>query len=562
LVGERLRREYPNTDSNWQFGIEALRDFLYGTVRGPMLVLMAASGVLLLIACINVANLLLSRGTTRAQEVSVRRALGASQGRILAQFLAENAILALLGGGIGLLSTYACLRWFGTQLPGRLGAGGINVNWPVVWFAAGVSMLIGVVFGCVPAVQSRHLDLNTTLKQGDVRVGRTGGGRLRTAFISIQVGLSLVLLVGASLLAESLWNLLKSPLGFQPDHVLTFAVKLPWNGKPIVVQRFYDELLSRIKRLPGVSAVGHVSALPTIDWHLRSNLDVDWKARTQHGDAVNVEDRAVGGDYFKAMGIPLLSGRYLFEEDRKAKQPKAMVNQQFVREYMSDGNVVGHHLISKMTQFEVVGVVGDIRGTAGSIAAAAGPELYFLSDDGDPGRSFVVRSHLPPDQLSRTIREQVHEIDQTQAVRNIATFDELLDQSVAQPRFNMGLLTAFAIAAMILACVGIYGVISYSVEQRLIEVGIRMAFGATGKQICYLFIRRALLAALIGVVVGEITALFVTRLLRAELYGVLPDHLLTLVASGLVLLVPTLLASVVPAVRAASLNPLVALRTE
>jgi predicted permease len=393
-------------------------------------------------------------------------------------------------------------------------------------------------------------------------VGRAAGSRLRTAFISIQVALSLVLLVGASLLAESLWNLLKSPLGFQPDHVLTFAIKLPWNGKPIVIQRFYDELLSRIQRLPGVSAVGHVSALPTIDWHLRSNFDVDWQGRTPHGDAVNVEDRAVGGDYFKALGIPLLAGRYLTEDDRKAKQPRAMVNQQFVREYISDGNVLGHHLINKITQFEVVGVVGDVRGTAGSIAAAPGAELYFLSDAGDPGRSFVVRSRIPVDQLARAIREQVHELDQTQAVQNIATFDELLDKSVAQPRFNMGLLSAFAIAATILACIGIYGVISYSVSQRLIEIGIRMAFGATRKQISYLFIRRALLAALSGVLIGEVTALFVTRLLRAQLYGVPPDHLLTFVASALLLLIPTLVASVVPAIRAASLNPVVALRRE
>lgn len=562
LIGERLRKEYPNTDSNWQFGIEALRDFLYGNVRRQMLVLMAASSVVLLIACINVGNLLLSRGTTRAQEVSIRRALGASHGRILAQFLAENTILALLGGSIGLLSTYACLRWFGTHLPGRLGTGGFNVNWPVVWFTVGVSMLTGIIFGCVPAMQSRRLDLNTTLKQGDVRVGRTAGGRLRTAFISAQVALSLVLLVGASLLAESLWNLLKSPLGFQPDHVLTFAIKLPWNSKGIVVQRFYDELRSRIQRLPGVLAVGHVSALPTVDWHLRSNFDVDWKPRTPHGDAVNVEDRAVGGDYFKAMGIRLLAGRYLSEEDRKAKPPKAMVNRQFVREYASGGSVIGRHLINQITQFEVVGVVDDVRGTAGSIAAAPGPEFYFLSDEEDPERSFVVRSRVPADQLARAIQEQVHEIDRTQAVQKIATLDELLDQSVAQPRFNMGLLSAFATAATILACVGIYGVISYSVTQRTIEVGVRMAFGATRRQISFLFIRRAILAALIGLLIGGVAALFVTRLLRAQLYGVPPNHMLAFIASAFLLLVPALVASIVPALRAASLNPLIALRRE
>jgi predicted permease len=562
LIGEILQREYANTDSNWRFGIETLREFLHGSVRRPMLVLMAASGVLLLIACINVANLLLSRGTTRAQEVSVRRALGASQGRILAQFLAENTVLALLGGSIGLLSSYLCLRWFGTHLPGRLAAGAIDMNWPVVSFAAALAMLTGIAFGCVPAAQSRRLNLNTTLQQGDVRVGRAAGGRLRTAFISIQVALSLVLLIGASLLAESLWNLLKSPLGFQPDHVLTFTIKLPWGAKPAVVQRFYDELLARIQRLPGVSAVGHVSALPTIDWHLRSNFDVDWQGRTPHGDAVNVEDRAVGGDYFKAMGIPLLAGRYLTEDDRKAHRPRAMVNQQFVKEYAPNGNVVGHHLINQITQFEIIGVVGDVRGTAGSIGAAPAPEFYFLSDDGDPGRSLVVRSRIPADQLARLVREQVHEISPIQAVQNIAPFDELLDRSVAQPRFNMGLLSAFAIAATLLACIGIYGIVSYSAAQRSMEVGIRMAFGATRKQISCLFLRRTLLATSTGVLIGGISAWFVTRLLRAQLYGVPPDHLLTFAASAVLILLAALLASLVPAMRAASLNPVLALRKE
>jgi predicted permease len=376
------------------------------------------------------------------------------------------------------------------------------------------------------------------------------------------VALSLVLLVGASLLAESLWNLLKSPLGFQPDHLLTFAIQLPRNGNPSVVKRFYDDLLSRIQRLPGVSAVGHVSALPTIDWHLRASFDVDWRARTPHRDAVNVEQRMAGGDYFKAMGIPLLAGRYLTRDDGNAQPRRAMVNQQFVHEYMPDRPVIGHHLISDSVHLEVVGVLGDVRGTAGSIAAPPGPELYLISDDGDTGRSFVVRSSVPEDQLARSIREQVYEIDPTQAVKNIAALDELLDQSVAQPRFNMGLLSAFAIAATLLACVGIYGVVSYSAAQRSIEVGIRIALGATRKEICYLFVRRTLVAALIGVSIGGSAALTLNRFLQAQLYGVPPNHWLTLAGAALLLVVATLLASLVPALRAASLSPLVALRSE
>jgi len=263
------------------------------------------------------------------------------------------------------------------------------------------------------------------------------------------------------------------------------------------------------------------------------------------------------------MGITLLAGRYLTEDDRKAKLPRGMVNEQFVREYFPSSNiVVSHHLINGTMQLEIVGVVGNVRGTAGSIATAPGPELYLPSDDGETGRYFVVRSTVPADQLARAIREQVHEIDPTQAVQNIATFDQLLDQSVAQPRFNMGLLSAFAIAAALLACVGIYGVVSYSAAQRSVEVGIRMAFGANRREISYLFIRRALVAALIGVSIGGVAALSLSRFLQTQLYGVAPNNWLTLVGSALLLLIATLLASLVPALRAGSLSPLAALRQE
>ncbi len=244
-IGEHLRREHSDTDAIWQFGAESLRDYLYGGAKPALLVLMAASGLLLLIACINVANLLLSRGTTRTQEVALRRALGASQRRILAQFLTENTILSLLGGGLGLLATFVGIRLFGRSLPGRFGSSGIEVEWTIVLFTFTVSVLTGIVFGCVPALQARRIDLNTNLKQGNVRVRGGEGNQVRAAFISIQVALSLVLLVGASLLAESLWNLIRSPLGFQPDHVLTFEIELPRNEKAVVVKRFFDDLQSQ-----------------------------------------------------------------------------------------------------------------------------------------------------------------------------------------------------------------------------------------------------------------------------------------------------------------------------
>jgi putative ABC transport system permease protein len=561
-IGERLRTEHPDSDANWQFGSASLRDHLYGGLRPALLILAAGSGVLLLIACINVANLLLSRGSVRAREVLLRRALGASPRRILAQFVTENTLLALLGGGIGLLATFVLLHFLGASLPGRLGRGGTQISWPIAVFTFTLSVLTGILFGSIPALQARRPDLNTNLKRGDTRVGGAAGNHIRTAFISIEVGLSLILVVGASLLAESLWNLINSPLGFQPDHVLTFKVELPWNGNSTAIQTFFDELQRRIESLPGVIAVGQISALPTVDWHLRSNFDVDWKQRTERGDAVNVEDRAIGGDYLKAMGIPLLAGRNFTKADASSKQPRAFVNEQFARQYLPGGNLIGRHLINRITQFEIIGVIGNVRGTAGSVAAPAGPELYFLADPDDPGRSFAVRCSVPPEELVRSIRKQVHEIDSTQAIRDVATLNQRLGDSVAQPRFNMGLLTSFAGIALILACVGIYGVVSHSVTQRSIEIGVRMALGATRRQILIVFVRQAFSAALAGLAVGGACAIFLTRLLSSELYGVPPNHPLTFIASSLLLLIPTFIASFVPAARGASANPVDALRKD
>jgi putative ABC transport system permease protein len=340
-IGERWRTEHPDSDGHWQFGSESLRDYLYGGLRPALLILAAASGVLLLIACINVANLLLSRGSARAQEVSLRRALGAfpepdsrsvcyrkhaasTAGR--GNRFAGNVRLVAFPGGKSARPPGA--RRNSNQLANsRLHILCFGSDRYFVWFCSGL--------------QARRRDLNTNLKRSDTRMEGAAGNRVRTAFISVEVGLSLILVVGASLLAESLWNLLNSPLGFQPDHVLTFKLELPWNGNAIAIQTFFADLERGIESLPGAIAVGQISALPTVDWHLRSNFDVDWKPRTEQGDAVNAEDRAIGGDYLKAMGIPLLAGRDFTKADASSKQPRAFVNEQFGRQYLPDGNLIG-----------------------------------------------------------------------------------------------------------------------------------------------------------------------------------------------------------------------------
>ncbi len=565
VIGSQLQTEHAQTDAPWQFRSERLRDYQYGALKPALSVLLSASAMLLLIACVNVANLLLSRATMRQREVALRQALGASRTRLVQQYLTESVLLALAGGGIGLAAAFALTRVAGAKLPGALHeVSTTSVDWAVIWFAFGVSTLTGLAFGLLPAFLGQDSDINASLKYGETRVSSGHGSRVREAFISVQVGLSLMLLVGACLMMQSLWKLTKSPLGFVPDHVLTFEIKLPWGANPAEVNRFYEDTQRRIEQLPGVTAVGQISSLPTDGYNNKGNYDAEWLPRTQHQDAVRAELRELSGNYLRAMGIPLLRGRELRDRDKAV-----LVNREFVRQYLNGESPLGRHLLyDKGAEIEIAGVIGDVRGTTGSLAGKVEPEVYYVADgtaDGTPGRSFVVRSLMPDEQLdslTRAIRGQVHQADPQQAVANVRTLDEMVSQSVAEPRLNMALLVSFAGIALLLACVGIYSVVAYSVAQRRQEIGVRMALGSTRQQISLLFVRRTLTAAFVGLAVGSVAALMLTRLLRSQLYGVSPEDPRTFALAIALLLIPVLLASLRPALLAASVDPMEALRTE
>jgi putative ABC transport system permease protein len=564
-IDEQLQREHPRTDGLWQFGAQSLRDDLYGELRPALLVLLLASGLLLLVACINVANLLLARATAREREVALRRALGASEFRIRLQFLTESTMLALLGGGAGLGVTFALVRTAAAKLPGRLGTPGtVEMNWPVVWFAFALAVAAGIVFGLAPALGSHARALSIVLKQGGSRIGSAAGHGVRSAFLSVQVGVSLVLLVGASLLGESLWNLLKSPLGFVPENVLTFRIVLPWNAGAAPIRDFYGNVQRRIEELPGVIAVGQTSALPTEDWHARGGFDSDWLPRTGRHDSINAEVRSISGNFLRALSIPLLAGRELRPSDALANNMPVLINRTFAQQYLPSGNPIGRHLSDDTGSFEIVGVIGDVRGTAGSIANKVGAEIYFPADGGHPNmrRSFIVRSQLPPEQLISSVRTEVHKVDPQQAIASVASMNELLGTSVALPRLNMAIITSFSVIALLLACVGIYGVVAWSVAQRVQEIGVRMALGATRSKILLLFMRRAANATAIGIVGGTCAALLLTRFLRGELYGVAADDPRVYIISILALLVPVLISTLRPALHAASVSPVDALRAE
>jgi putative ABC transport system permease protein len=561
-VASQLAVEHPQTDSDWQFRLIPLREFVSGTLKPALLILFAASAVLLLIACLNVGNLMLSRAVGRQHEVALRQALGASRARVVRQLLTEATMLAVLGGSLGCAAAFALIRFAGAVLPGALRAqGGVAMDWTVAGFALAVSLITGALVSVAPAWSARRAGLNDSLKSAGARLTGSFGDRTRSYFTALQVGLSLVLLVSACLLAESLWKLTRTPLGFVPDHVLTFALKLPWNSEPAAVTRFYDEVQRRIETLPGVTAAG-TGILPTSAINLRVSYDVDWKPRTEHKDAISAQSIVVSGDYLRAMGVPLLAGRPV-----KPNELAVMVNREFVRQYLPNRNPLGRHILFAGPQGgvearEIVGVTGDTRGIGGSLARPVQPELFVEALGYQVGRTFVVRSSLPAERLIRAIREQVRQVDPQQSIGEPRTLDAMVQKSVAQPRLNMTLLVAFAAIALALACVGIYGVVAYSVAQRRQEIGVRMALGASRAQIAALFLKRTLTSALIGLACGGVATLLLTRLLRSQLYGVQPNDPTTFVIATLLLLAPVFAASLRPALKAASVDPMEALRTE
>jgi putative ABC transport system permease protein len=564
-IGEQLRREHPDSDGVWGITSRTLRENRYGPMRPALLVLLIASALLLLIACINVANLLLSRATARQREVALRRALGASAGRMTMQFLTESAVLGVAGGAVGVAAAFALVKGVAAKLPGKLGIPGtVEMSWPVVAVAALVAVGTGIAFGIVPAMENRRVQLNIAMKQGEARLGGSGH-KLRSALVSVQVGLSLILLAGASLLAESLWHLVKNPLGFAPDHLLTFSVVLPWDTKVPEVRNFFADVQRRLEAQPGVTAAGQMNALPTVDWHRRSNFDADWLPRIANQPPINAEDRTVGGNILDALGVPLVAGRAFTDHDSLTTNAPVLVNQELVRQYLAGANPLGRHLLVDGAPHEIVGVIANLRGTAGSIASTPGPEVYWPADQPSESahqRFFVVRSQGDPESLVRAVRELVHAVDPRQAIGNVATMDQLLDKAVAQPRLNVAVVASFAGIALLLACVGIYGVVAFFVAQRTQEIGVRMALGATRREIALLFVKRAVVPAAVGLLAGTCVAVGLAQLLKSQLYGVKASDPLVFLASIVALLVPVVMATLRPAWAAASVNPVEALRTE
>jgi len=576
-ITARLRHDYPQTyppNGGLTFGVVPLLEQVVGDARPTLFVLLGAVGFVLVIACANVANLLLARAVARQKEIAIRTALGASRLRIVRQVLTESMLLSLSGGACGVLLAFWSLHWihvFGPKSVPRVND--IGIDRVALVFTFVLSVFSGAVFGLVPALRVSRFDLHATLK--DSNRGTAGasavwgrGHNMRRMLVISELALCVMLLIGAGLLIRSFVYLENVSPGFNPNQLLTLELTMsgPKYDDPKAVGAAYRQLWSRLESLPGVTASGAVTSLPLSQMFAWGPITVEGRVPPPGENFINADQRVVGGHYFEAMEIPLRSGRFFNEHDTPASPKVVVIDEYMAQQLWPNQDPIGRRIhyggITDKDPWEtVVGVVGRVKQyTLDSDSRIA----LYLPQTQYPTRAMniVLRSAADPAALARAVKQQIHELDSDLPLYNVRTMNQRLDESLAQRRFAMLLLTLFASVALALAVIGTYGVMSYLVNQGTREIGIRIAMGATHRAIERLIVWKGLALALCGVAIGTTGAFAVSRLMRSLLFGVTPFDPFTFVAISLLLTLVALLASYIPARRVAQIDPIVALRDE
>ncbi len=565
-INARLAKQYPETNKDWDATLWILHERIVREVKPSLLALLGAVGAVLLIACANIANLLLARGAARQKEIAIRAAMGAGRTRVVRQMLTESLLLSLIGGVAGLLLSLWLTDVLISMLPeGAPRVDQVGIDYRVLGFALGVSALTGIIFGLAPALKASKLDVSNSLKEG----GRSGEGHRRTSARSLlmigEVALSLVLLVAAGLLIKSFVRLQEVRPGFNPHNVLMACIAIP-GAKYTQAQRpeFFRQLIERLENSPGVQAAGGGVNLPLYASNYAIGRGFIPEGRPLTVDqAFDASYSAITGEYFRALQIPLLAGR-TFDVRDNADGPKvAIVNETLAkRHFGSVAAAIGKRLnIWRDEKFprQIIGVVGDTK--PGELQAPNGAQIYIPhAQEASWGfMGLVIRTAGDPAAFANTLRHEVRAIDKDQPVYNVRPFDDVLMNSLGTRRVSMQLFTVFAIAALLLAAIGIYGVMAYSVTQRTQEIGIRMALGAQKSDVLRLVVRQGMTLALIGIIAGLVGAFALTRVIANLLFGVGASDPAIFIGISLLLVAVAFIACYLPARRAAKLNPVTAL---
>ena len=581
-IAKALEQAYPASNAGLGVRVMPLRERLAGESRRPVFLLLGAVCLVLLIACVNVANLLLARAAGRRREMGIRVALGASRWQVLRQLLSESVLLALGGGALGVLLARWSFAGLIRLVPASIAAGGLGIDWRVLAFTLAISLLTGVLFGLAPAMDALRLSPVEAVREGTRATAGSSQGRLRDALVVSEIALALVLLVGAGLLLRTLDRLMSVGLGFQTENLLTAQVSLPDSEAttPEAAAAFFTRLVERVQALPGVKSAGCVNHLPLSGFFSSAAFYRDDKPVPPRGQVPGADQRVASPEYFRTMGIPLLKGRLFTPADGRVtnfrreqimewfqkNEFRVVINESMARRYWPGEDPVGKTFRFGFPEMHgprmtIIGVVGDTRDY--------GPDqemspTFFFSVYHSPFRSLAlaVRTHGDPAALTSAVRRAVAELDPSAVVSGVGTAGQLVADSVASRRLNLQLLAIFAGLALVLASVGIYGVMSYAVNLRRHEIGVRIAMGAARIDIIRLVIGKALLLGALGVVLGCAGAAALTRLMSGMLYGVAPTDPATFAGVALALLIVAIAASYVPARRATRVSPIATLRCE
>jgi putative ABC transport system permease protein len=566
-IAGALARQYPDTNADRGVTITRFQEFLVEAIRPSLMILLSAVGLVLLIACANVANLLLARAIARQKEIALRAALGASRLRIVRQLLTETVMLSTAGGALGLLLGVLGVKLLVSISPGGLPMGATaGLDTKVLAFTLGLSMLTGLVFGLAPALKFSSPDLIEALKEGGRSSGEvTGRARLRSILVVSQIAIALVLLIGSGLMIKSIIKLVDVDPGFRPERLLTLEYRLPRNKypKPAGQTEFHRRVVEQIRALAGVESAGAVRGLPLSGNGGSTSFVLPDRAEPPAGSEYRAQFNTSDIYYFETLGVPLLKGRAFTEQDTAESTPVVLINKTMAERYWPNDDPIGKQVsfLEPKKTATIIGVIGDVKQfglddeTASQIYAPFAQAPFIFA-------TLAIRTQTDPMSMAGAVRSAVWSVDKDQPMWKIRTMESLMENSVGQRRFIMYLLAGFSTLAMLLAAIGIYGVLAYSVTQRRHEIGVRMALGAERRDIFKIVVGQGMILTSIGIAVGLAAAFGVTRFLSSLLFGVDPQDMLTFAALSLLLALVALLACFIPARRATRVDPMVALRYE